>query len=65
MKLVGITAYGINVRNEANRKFRIARYIWSIPLEYFYGIANTLVMNMQKIWYWRMCLHIMLLIWKQ
>ena len=43
MKLVGVTAYGINVRNEANQNLELHDIYGQPLLEYFNGIANTLV----------------------
>lgn len=43
MKLVGITAYGLNVRNEASQNLELHDIYGQSLLGYFHGIANTVV----------------------
>lgn len=48
MKLVGITAYGINVRNENNQNLELHDIYGATLLDYFYTIANTNVNEYDK-----------------
>lgn len=43
MKLVGLTAYGIEIRNEEHNNFELHN-IYGVPLlDHFYGIANAAI----------------------
>lgn len=48
MKLVGVTAYGISVRNEDNRDLELHDIYGVELLNYFYTIANTAVNEYNK-----------------
>lgn len=43
MKTVGITAYGINVRNEENQNLELHNVYGNTLLDYFYAVARTAV----------------------
>lgn len=43
MKLVGVTAYGINVRNEDNKNLELHDIYGTTLLDYFFNIANRAV----------------------
>lgn len=43
MKLVGVTAYGINIKNEDNKNLELHDIYGNTLLEYFFNIANRTV----------------------
>ena len=43
MKLVGLTAYGIEIRNEEHNNFELHNIYGVSLLDHFYGIANAAI----------------------
>ncbi|MBU9728475.1 hypothetical protein [Diplocloster modestus] len=48
MKLVGVTAYGINVRNEDSRNLELHDIYGKVLIDYFYDVASALVDEYKK-----------------